>query len=133
MGSICQCPEGVYEDLDLRMSQNRNKNYRSSNNNYDEGDEESTLIRKAKNNNTINFSNKSLKHSNLVIDKEVSLNINNSKYYVNYDNKSNKDYNTNLDVEKININEQSARPSEYHSRTNSWVSKLFLILKLIIT
>lgn len=129
MGSICQCPEGMYEDLDLRTSQSRHRNYRSNNmhGNNSYVDEENSLLNKTRNKYLTNFQTKNLLFPSYVIDKEVSIHISNNIKDDTDNKKINKNNCCHTSIcksDKININETTIRPSELHSRTNSWASKL---------
>lgn len=114
MGSICQCPEGIYDDLDLRTSHISGNNTHA----YKNGDteEEKAFLRRHKLKRSANF-NKDKNNNSLLIDKEISICIH-TNVPENHDDELKFDYG-----ELQKLEESHVKASEYYSRKSSWVSK----------
>ena len=113
MGSVCQCPEGIYDDIEIKNSKvGKIGKHSLIRKNSDQ--EEEKLLRSNKLN--------SKKTSSLIIDKEISMTLNTVESIRNKAENVNR--NDLTIVEDLGMNKSIMFRSEIQSRRSSFISKL---------
>ena len=116
MGSVCQCREGIYDDIEIKNSKIGKFSKHSHIKQYSDQEEEKLLR-----------SNKlfSKKTNSLIIDKEISMTLNTVESIRNKENYINK--NDQTVVEDGEMNKSIMFRSEVQSRRSSFISKIYII------